>query len=123
MPLYIEKKKLMVTLTDRPTNRQGEYRAICLFRKLENRKKGRDLQYLTGKSEGSSTCYDEKLDPKGEEYKGFANTTESGRACQVTQEVKEMLVCWTGLGGKITSKALRPDRKEVVWGVQLLSQS
>jgi len=35
-----------------------------------------------GKSEGSSTCYDEKLDPKGEEYKGFANTTESGRACQ-----------------------------------------
>ena len=25
--------------TDRPTNRQGEYRAICLFRKLENRKK------------------------------------------------------------------------------------
>ena len=24
--------------TDRPTNRQGEYRAICLFRKLENRK-------------------------------------------------------------------------------------
>ena len=28
----------MVTSTDRPTNRQGEYRAICLFRKLENRK-------------------------------------------------------------------------------------
>ena len=25
--------------TDRPTNRQGEYRAICFFRKLENRKK------------------------------------------------------------------------------------
>ena len=24
-------KKLMVTPTDRPTNRQGEYRAICLF--------------------------------------------------------------------------------------------
>ena len=42
MPLHIE-KKLMVTSTnrptDRPTNRQGEYRAICLFRKLENRKK------------------------------------------------------------------------------------
>ena len=36
-------KKLMVTSTDqptnRPTNRQGEYRAICLFRKLDNRKK------------------------------------------------------------------------------------
>ena len=36
--LYIL-KKLMVTSTDQPTNRQGEYRAICLFRKLENRKK------------------------------------------------------------------------------------
>ena len=36
--LYIL-KKLMVTSTNRPTNRQGEYRAICLFRKLENRKK------------------------------------------------------------------------------------
>ena len=29
----------MVTSTDQPTNQQGEYRAICLFRKLENRKK------------------------------------------------------------------------------------
>ena len=29
----------MVTSTDQPTDRQGEYRAICLFRKLENRKK------------------------------------------------------------------------------------
>ena len=29
----------MVTSTNRPTDRQGEYRAICLFRKLENRKK------------------------------------------------------------------------------------
>ena len=36
--LYIL-KKLMVTSTNRPTNRQGEYRAICLFRKLENRNK------------------------------------------------------------------------------------
>ena len=36
-------KKLMVTstnrLTDQPTDQQGEYRAICLFRKLENGKK------------------------------------------------------------------------------------
>ena len=41
MPLYIE--KLMVTSTDQPTDQptdqQGEYRAICLFLKLENRKK------------------------------------------------------------------------------------
>ena len=29
----------MVTSTNQPTDRQGEYRAICLFRKLENRKK------------------------------------------------------------------------------------
>ena len=29
----------MVTSTNRPTNRQGEYRAICLFWKLKNRKK------------------------------------------------------------------------------------
>ena len=29
----------MVTSTDRPTDRKGEYREICLFRKLENRKK------------------------------------------------------------------------------------
>ena len=34
----------MVTSTDQPTIRQGEYSAICLFQKLENRKKGRDLQ-------------------------------------------------------------------------------
>ena len=40
MPLYIEKINGDVNRpTDRPTNRQGEYRAICLFRKLENRKK------------------------------------------------------------------------------------
>ena len=40
--LYIL-KKLMVTSTnqptDQPTDQPGEYRAICLFRKLENRKK------------------------------------------------------------------------------------
>ena len=42
--LYIL-KKLMVTSTDQPTDRQGECRAICLFRKLENKKKGRDLQF------------------------------------------------------------------------------
>ena len=36
--LYIL-KKLMVTSTNRPTDQQGEYNAICLFRKLENRKK------------------------------------------------------------------------------------
>ena len=40
MPLYIEKINGDVNRpTDRPTNRQGEYRAICLFRKLEHRKK------------------------------------------------------------------------------------
>ena len=32
MPLYIEK-------INGDVDRQGEYRAICLFRKLENRKK------------------------------------------------------------------------------------
>ena len=34
--------------TDRPTNRQGEYRAICLFRKLENRKKA-EICNINGK--------------------------------------------------------------------------
>ena len=38
--LYIL-KKLMVTSTNRPTDRQGECRAILLFRKLENREKQR----------------------------------------------------------------------------------
>ena len=47
MPLYIE-KKLMVTSTNRPTDQQGEYRAICLFRKLENRKRQRFAIILTG---------------------------------------------------------------------------
>ena len=36
--LYIL-KKLMVTSTNQPTDQPGEYRAICLFRKLENKKK------------------------------------------------------------------------------------
>ena len=36
MPLYIEKINGDV---DQPTDQPGEYRAICLFRKLENRKK------------------------------------------------------------------------------------
>ena len=40
MPRYMYLKKIMVT----SAKQQGEYRAICLFRKLENRKKGRDLQ-------------------------------------------------------------------------------
>ena len=35
----------MVTSADRPTNRRGEYRAICLFRKLENRKKAEICNY------------------------------------------------------------------------------
>ena len=40
MPVYIEKINGDVDQpTNRPTNGQGEYRAICLFRKLENRKK------------------------------------------------------------------------------------
>ena len=36
MPLYIEKINGDV---DQPTDQPGKYRAICLFRKLENRKK------------------------------------------------------------------------------------
>ena len=40
MPLYIEKINGDVDRpTNQPTNQQSEYRAICLFRKLENRKK------------------------------------------------------------------------------------
>ena len=39
--------------------------------------------FLLAQSEKSDLCYDEKLDPKGEKYKGSANTTESGRTCQV----------------------------------------
>ena len=40
MPLYIEKINGDVDRpTNQPTDQPGEYRAICLFRKLENRKK------------------------------------------------------------------------------------
>ena len=40
MPVYIEKINGDVNQpTNWPTDQQGEYRAICLFRKLENRKK------------------------------------------------------------------------------------
>ena len=40
MPLYIEKINGDVDRpTNQPTDQRGEYRAICLFRKLENRKK------------------------------------------------------------------------------------
>ena len=36
MPLYTEKINGDV---DQPTDQPGKYRAICLFRKLENRKR------------------------------------------------------------------------------------
>ena len=42
MPLYIEK---INGDANRPTDQQGEYRAICLFRKLENRKKAEICKY------------------------------------------------------------------------------
>ena len=44
MPVYIEKINGDV---DQPTNRQGDYRAICLFRKLENRKKAEICNIVT----------------------------------------------------------------------------
>ena len=43
---------------------------------------------LKGKTESevtSTKCYDEELDPKGEKYDGFANTTVSGRTCRVKE--------------------------------------
>ena len=47
MPLYIEKINGDVNRpTNQPTDRQGEYRAICLFRKLENRKKAEICNFL-----------------------------------------------------------------------------
>ena len=49
MPVYIEKIYGEVNRpTNRPTDQQGEYRAICLFRKLENRKKAEICNYLEG---------------------------------------------------------------------------
>ena len=49
MPLYIEKINGDVDQpTDRPTDQPGEYRAICLFRKLENRKKAEICNYQGG---------------------------------------------------------------------------
>ena len=46
MPLYVLKKTNGDV--DQPTDRQGEYRAICLFRKLENRKKAEICKNLAG---------------------------------------------------------------------------
>ena len=40
--------------TDRPTDQQGEYRAICLFRKLENRKKA-EICNLVNKQNSNNT--------------------------------------------------------------------
>ena len=40
MPVYIEKNN---GDANQPTNRQGEYRAFCLF-EIKTIKKGRDLQ-------------------------------------------------------------------------------
>ena len=37
----------MVTSTNQPTDQPGEYRAICLFRKLENRKKAEICKKLS----------------------------------------------------------------------------
>ena len=45
--LYIL-KKIVVTSTDQPTNQHAEYRAICFFRKLENRKKAEICNSING---------------------------------------------------------------------------
>ena len=41
---------------DQPTNQQGEYRAICLFRKLENRKKAEICKNTKGQMQ-SHICF------------------------------------------------------------------
>ena len=47
MPVYIEKNNCDANRpTDRPTDQQGEYRAICLFRNLDNRKKAENCNYI-----------------------------------------------------------------------------
>ena len=46
----------MVTSTDQPTNQQGEYRAICLFRKLENRKKAEICNFILLKFSQTNTA-------------------------------------------------------------------
>ena len=57
MPLYIEKINGDVNQpTDRPIDRQGEYRAICLFRKFENRKRQRFAMMLILMVISMTTC-------------------------------------------------------------------
>ena len=49
MPVYIEKINGDVNRpTNQPTDQQSEYRAICLFRKLETRKKAEICNYQGG---------------------------------------------------------------------------
>ena len=55
--------------TDRPTNRQGEYRAICLFRKLENRKKAEICNF------NSFSDKNKKMSENGEIYTASKNFT------------------------------------------------
>ena len=61
MPLYIEKINGDVDQpTNRPTDQPGEYRAICLFRKLENRKKAEICEY-NGPTLGSTSSFKQEL--------------------------------------------------------------
>ena len=52
MPLYIEK---INGDANRPTDQQGEYRAICLFRKLENRKKAEICNSVNKQNSNNTT--------------------------------------------------------------------